>query len=392
MPVRARSGEYADRAWLDLSPLPRPCRQPQRHAARHSTGLHAGTVAQGSRHRARSSGLPSRRCPSCRHPMRVAVVKGLDAVPIDMDVCPRCQIVWLDSDEVEALPRITSDESISSPEARVRAATIEARLMRARTTREAFARPRGAFWNALAGMFGYPADDNSTVEWRLPLLTAGLATLILGGFIISMIPGAAFMEKWGLLPGEPWRHAGLDWVASAFLHAGFLHFIVSFCFLLIIGKSVENLIGRARCLVLIFTGQIVAGAVHVAFDSHSSRSRPRNGRRTLYNCRVSRLRPAACPPGPRALAPTLAMDSADFRGRPSDSRSGWLGIRGMVAVPIFRRMGSVARILARVGARGAGCSTGRHRSWVVVAAAIAASRGAGRRLVHAVTQAAARPE
>jgi membrane associated rhomboid family serine protease len=215
------------------------------------------------------TGLPSRRCPSCRHPMRVAVVKGLDAVPIDMDVCPRCQIVWLDSDEVEALPRITSDESISSPEARVRAATIEARLMRARTTREAFARPRGAFWNTLAGMFGYRADDNSTVEWRLPLLTAGLATLILGGFIISMIPGAAFMEKWGLLPGEPWRHAGLDWVASAFLHAGFLHFIVSFCFLLIIGKSVENLIGRARCLVLIFTGQILAGAVHVAFDSHS---------------------------------------------------------------------------------------------------------------------------
>jgi membrane associated rhomboid family serine protease len=212
----------------------------------------------------------TRCCPSCRQPMRIAAVRGLDATPIEMDVCPNCQMIWLDPDEVDALPRLPSLEPDLSPEARQKMAMIEVALLRARLTRETDTSPPGSAWQIIATLFGLPVEENAPPRLRPPAVTLVLAVLIVCGFGLSLGPAAEAVTGWGLLPNEPLRHGGLDWLTSFFLHGGVIHFIVNLYFLLIFGGNIEDLLGPVRYLGLLAAGHLVAGATHIVFDSRGA--------------------------------------------------------------------------------------------------------------------------
>jgi len=54
-------------------------------------------------HVAQDKGSPGRACPSCEQSMCVVPADGADGV-VQLDVCRRCQLIWFDPTELEALP------------------------------------------------------------------------------------------------------------------------------------------------------------------------------------------------------------------------------------------------------------------------------------------------
>ena len=61
-------------------------------------------------------------CPSCRDPMRAAAVAG-----VEVDGCVRCQLLWLDAGEQEALVGVRPPPTMPTEE--VRAAEIAAKQL-----------------------------------------------------------------------------------------------------------------------------------------------------------------------------------------------------------------------------------------------------------------------
>jgi Zn-finger nucleic acid-binding protein len=78
-------------------------------------------------HVARDQGRPGRGCPSCEQPMREVPAEATEG-RILLDACPRCQLIWFDPAELEALPAKPLKREIPD-EARRMIAMEQVRLM-----------------------------------------------------------------------------------------------------------------------------------------------------------------------------------------------------------------------------------------------------------------------
>lgn len=58
---------------------------------------------------------PGRACPHCQRPMRT-VTLPLEGVPIELDVCSKCSIVWFDPGEFERVPSAKPKEDDDLPQ------------------------------------------------------------------------------------------------------------------------------------------------------------------------------------------------------------------------------------------------------------------------------------
>jgi membrane associated rhomboid family serine protease len=210
--------------------------------------------------------VEARRCPSCAHEMRVVVVAGEEAQPVELDLCPHCQMAWMDADEVEALPRLPRQKSLS-PEARQKVAMMEVELMRMRAKQESGGSPPENAWQILIAIFGLPVDEDTPSRMRRPWLTLTLAALMIAGFLVQYHTS---LTEWAFIPSQPFRHGGLTWFTLFFLHAGIFHLVSNLYFLLVFGDNVEDLLGRGRYLALIAAGIVLADALHLALDPRAT--------------------------------------------------------------------------------------------------------------------------
>jgi rhomboid protease GluP len=113
-----------------------------------------------------------------------------------------------------------------------------------------------------------------TENWRQFLARYPLLSVIIAINAVTMAytylrfgskePQAVY-EFGGLLPGsiengEPWR-----FVTYAFLHAGFMHFVMNMAFLLIVAPPLEYMLGRVRLFVLFVVSVLgTSGLVYAA--------------------------------------------------------------------------------------------------------------------------------
>jgi len=221
--------------------------------------------------KARSHSVPGvRRCPACNHRMVEVEVADADAEE-QLDVCRTCQFVWFDPNEFETAPHVppmpsAPKEKPLPQEAREALALYQVQRM-AEEARAEPAPPES--WQLIPALFGLPVESETDSLKRLPWFTWGTAALIAFASMLAFQNLEAIVGNYGLMPGHAWRHGGITFITSFFLHGGWLHLLGNLYFLLIFGDNVEDYLGRWRCFLLLVLASVVGDFAHILGEPHS---------------------------------------------------------------------------------------------------------------------------
>ncbi len=210
-------------------------------------------------------------CPICLRAM-VHVAMGLAGQMLEIDVCKRCEFVWFDAAEYEAIPPPPpprrepgeTDEKELPQGAREALAIYKVQQM-AKQAQEEDPEP-DASWKAVPALFGLPVEMDSDPLTRIPMATLSLSLVITAVSIWAFFDLENVVQNFGLIPDHAWRYGGLTFLTSFFLHGGIFHLVSNLYFLIIFGVHVENYLGSKRWLLLVFLAAIVGDFLHVAAD------------------------------------------------------------------------------------------------------------------------------
>jgi len=129
-------------------------------------------------------------------------------------------------------------------------------------------------------IFALPLYDDNPIR-RPPLVTYVLIGLCIGAFLWELGQnGRAVALQYGMIPAVLFGYAHLSpalaiippWATiftSMFLHGGWLHIGGNMLFLWIFGNNVEDLLGRARYLLLYLVSGVAAALVQALSAKHS---------------------------------------------------------------------------------------------------------------------------
>jgi len=211
-------------------------------------------------------------CPICSRAM-AQVTMGLAGSGLDLDVCKRCEFVWFDPTEYESIPPpppkpkdpCEVDEKDLPQAAREALALYRVQQIAEQARAEEDATPDEG-WKTVPAIFGLPVEMDSDPLTHLPLATLSLSLLIVAVSIWGFFDLKNVVQNYGLIPDEAWRDGGLTFLTSFFLHGGIIHLVSNLYFLLIFGMHVENYLGRARWLVLVFLAAMFGDFLHILLD------------------------------------------------------------------------------------------------------------------------------
>ncbi|MFM2089844.1 MAG: hypothetical protein RLZZ127_333 [Planctomycetota bacterium] len=206
------------------------------------------------------------RCPSCARAMAEVETAG-----VRVDVCRRCQALWLDRGEEQALPRPTPAEAAEAglpQDARTTLAKARVEGMQRRHQHgDELGGAPDETWKQVAGFLGLPVEIGEMGTRRTPWVTWGLCAGLAGIFLLTLAGGLpAAIQGWGFIPDQPFRHGGLTWITAALLHAGWLHLLGNLWFLWLTGDNVEDALGRRRCLLLLVAAALAGNLCHLLGD------------------------------------------------------------------------------------------------------------------------------
>ena len=211
------------------------------------------------------SGLP---CPECGEAMsRVLLPLSADGPVLELDVCckPRCQLVWFDAGEFEALPEAVptaAPKEELSPELREKLALLAVRQVEERARRELPPTADLSAADCLLAFFGVPVRGGPVWSGKVPWITAALSLVCIAVFLLTSgdLPGT-FRHR-GLIPAEPWRLGGATWFSAMFIHGGVGHLVGNLAFLIVFGDRVEAALKKRWYLLLVLFGGLAAAATH----------------------------------------------------------------------------------------------------------------------------------
>jgi len=218
---------------------------------------------------------PGQKCPICRKRMvEIPVPAGGREVPLD--VCPACQFVWFDPQEYEQFPaqpppQAQPDQRPLPPKVR------EAMAMAALKSDEV--RHRGGdfggeapdeSWKWLPALLGMPVEHDVNPVRCWPWITWGLTAVMALVFAATYSSLHQVAQQYGLIPAMAFRHGGLTFLTSFFLHAGLAHLVGNAYFLLIFGDNVEDHLGLWRYALLVAAATVVGHLLHIAADPRST--------------------------------------------------------------------------------------------------------------------------
>jgi membrane associated rhomboid family serine protease/Zn-finger nucleic acid-binding protein len=213
-------------------------------------------------------------CPVCLWDMaEVTVMAG--ETPLVLDLCRRCEFMWFDATEYEAIPPPPPkpralgdvDESQLPQESRTALAMQRVQDMRENQPPEV-EDDVGWGWKTMPVVLGLPVEIDANPLGRTAWSTYLLSALIVGVSVWSFCQPdlQAIVDAYGLIPSQAWRMHGLTFLTSFFLHAGFYHLLGNMYFLLIFGRHAEDFLGHWRWLLLIFAAAFVGDLLHVFAD------------------------------------------------------------------------------------------------------------------------------
>jgi len=215
-----------------------------------------------------SPALSPLRCPHCNRAISAVTARWGDH-ELDLDVCAPCSAVWFDGGELGAVP--TTPRAVAPPplseDAREQMALLQIQADKEKALDNpaaGVAPPEG--WQWLPGILGLPVEYESPEKKSRPWATWSVVAIAAVVFAVSQSDLEGFVRQWGFIPNEWHRHGGLTLFTSFFIHAGLFHLVANMYFLLIFGDNVEDDLGPALFVLLLFGGSVLGDAMHALFD------------------------------------------------------------------------------------------------------------------------------
>ncbi len=116
-----------------------------------------------------------------------------------------------------------------------------------------------------------PLTDVSRRPTHFPVVTLTIIAINFIVFIIELVNGDAFIERWAMVPAHVSAGQDLITVLTAmFMHASWSHIIGNMVFLWAFGPEIEDSMGPWRYSIFYLMGGIAATAMQVAFFPHSA--------------------------------------------------------------------------------------------------------------------------
>ncbi|HEY3762627.1 MAG TPA: rhomboid family intramembrane serine protease [Verrucomicrobiae bacterium] len=209
-------------------------------------------------------------CPICLRAM-LPVTMGIPDKELNLDVCKRCEFVWFDASEYEAIPPAPDPREAAKLEyAKLpEAAREELAIYRAQQIKEEdkLNHPEpDSNWKIVPALLGLPVEMDSDPLTQTPVATYSLSLLITVISILAFSNLNDAVANFGLIPNEAFRYGGLTFLTSFFLHAGIFHLVSNLYFLIVFGIHVENYLGPKRWLMLVALAAFTGNLLHIAFD------------------------------------------------------------------------------------------------------------------------------
>ena len=116
-----------------------------------------------------------------------------------------------------------------------------------------------------------PLRDESRRPVRFPAVTAGLVALNTLVFVVELVLGDPFVQRWAAVPADivAGRHV-VNVLTAMFLHADWSHILGNMVFLWAFGPEIEDSMGRVKDLAFYLVGGVVAMAAQIAGDPGST--------------------------------------------------------------------------------------------------------------------------
>lgn len=208
-----------------------------------------------------------RMCSVCGISMRL-VPRTVSGAPCDFDVCVRCQVVWLDSGELELLPKEGAPAATEAPQfTNTQPNSPWNAEMQSGGARGAY-NPLGG-WRFMGAMLGMPVEMDQPTAGPKPVftwMTIGITSLV---SLLAFGNLEAVIQAWAFFPAEPWRNGGLTLLTPFFIHGGFMHLVGNMLFLFAFGDNVEHRIGPMRLLLLLVVATVAGNLAQMALNPAS---------------------------------------------------------------------------------------------------------------------------
>jgi membrane associated rhomboid family serine protease len=210
-----------------------------------------------------------RRCPLCAMHL-VGCSVPHEGKSYALDLCDQCSLVWFDRGEHEAAsgqapappPPDPDHDRPKWPPARARPAALEDET----AVREGF---RSDHWSDIPAVLGLPVPEGDAVGSR-PWVTLLCAGAIAVASVVGFIAGVdEVVQEHGLVPAEPFRHGGFDWISSIFLHSGPWHLLSNLYFLVVFGSAVEGVLRPGKYAALLALAALAGKALYAVVESGS---------------------------------------------------------------------------------------------------------------------------
>ena len=116
-----------------------------------------------------------------------------------------------------------------------------------------------------------PLTDVSRRPTNFPIVTLSIIVVNFAVFIVELINGEAFVERWSAIPAQISAGQNLVTIITAmFMHGSWSHIIGNMVFFWAFGPEIEDAMGRPRYLGFYLLGGIVAMLTQVGLDPHST--------------------------------------------------------------------------------------------------------------------------
>lgn len=228
-------------------------------------------------------GLP---CPCCGRAARCVFKKTYEKMT-ELDLCPRCRLLWCDQGELEELgtPALTPVAPKQLP-AKVREMIAQFELSEARKRRQTLESLRGGglvtgggdalpdeVWKWPFLFLGLPVETEDPGLTRFPWGTYAIAALcVLVAVLTWNADFPAIVGVFGFVPAvlltNPF-HGLMTMISSFFLHGDFFHLLGNMWFLVTVGDNTEDDLGTWNFLLLLLAATVGGDLAHALGDPHS---------------------------------------------------------------------------------------------------------------------------
>jgi membrane associated rhomboid family serine protease len=116
-----------------------------------------------------------------------------------------------------------------------------------------------------------PLGDADRRPLRFPIVSALIVGVNVVVFLLELVGGNAFFERWALVPAD--IVSGRNWITiltSMFMHAGWVHILGNMAFFWAYAPEIEDVMGSIRYLIFYLLGGLAATIAQVAIAPRST--------------------------------------------------------------------------------------------------------------------------